>query len=86
MARLVMFVASGPISYDDTVKSEKWKTSMDLEMEAIERNDPWKLIDFPIAGKNIGLKWVYETKFNENRENDKYKARLVAKDILNSMG
>lgn len=29
--------------------------------------------------KKIRVKWVYKTKFNENEEADKYKARLVEK-------
>jgi hypothetical protein len=29
--------------------------------------------------KKIRVKWVYKTKFNENEEVDKYKARLVEK-------
>ena len=33
----------------------------------------------PLGGKTIGVKWVFKTKFNKNREVDKYKARLVAK-------
>ena len=30
------------------------------------------------GGKKVGVKWIYKTKFNENREVNKYNARLVA--------
>ena len=52
---------------------------MDDEINAIERNDTWELIDLPKGHKIIGVKWVYKTKLKENGEIDKHKARLVAK-------
>jgi hypothetical protein len=35
------------------------------KIEAIERKNTWDLIDLPIVKTNIGIKWVYKTKFNE---------------------
>ena len=51
---------------------------MDLEPEAINKNDTQELTKLPQGGKKVGVKWIYKTKFNENREVDKCKARLVA--------
>ena len=51
---------------------------MDLEIEAIEWNETWDLIDLLNVIKKIGVKWVFKTKLNENGEIDKYTARLVA--------
>ena len=47
---------------------------MDVEIEAIKRNDTWELTDLPTEAKKVGLKWGYKIKFNENGEVDKYKA------------
>lgn len=33
----------------------------------------------PSGLKPIGVKWVFKTKLNENKEIDKFKARLMAK-------
>lgn len=52
---------------------------MHVKIEVIERNDTWELIDLTIEWKKIKVKWVYKTKFNENREVDKCKFQLVAK-------
>jgi len=52
---------------------------MDEEIEVIEKNDTWDLVDFPKDKNLIGVKWVYKTKLNEKGEIDISKARLVAK-------
>lgn len=59
---------------------------MDVEIEAIKRNDTWELTELPEGGKKIGVKWVYKTKFNENGEVDKHKARLVVKGYSQQHG
>ena len=35
---------------------------MDEEIEAIEKNDTWDLVDLPKDKNLIGVKWVYKTK------------------------
>ena len=59
---------------------------MDDEIEAIERNDTWELINLPKGHKTIGVKWVFKTKLKENGEVDKYKACLVAKGYKQEYG
>ena len=59
---------------------------MDMETKVIVKNETWELIQLPKRAKKIGVKWVYKTKLNENREVDKYKARLVAKDYAQEHG
>lgn len=75
-----------PVSFEEAVKSDKWKKAMDLEIEAIERNNTWELVDLPKGSKRIGVKWVYKTKLNEKGEIEKYKARLVAKGFSQREG
>lgn len=84
--QLAMFAIADPIHFDDAVKSEKWRKAMDVEIEAIKRNDTWELTELPEGGKKIGVKWVYKTKFNENGEVDKHKARLVVKGYSQQHG
>ncbi|GKA99022.1 retrovirus-related pol polyprotein from transposon TNT 1-94, partial [Tanacetum coccineum] len=75
-----------PTTFEDAVKSEKWRHAMDQEIQAIERNNTWELTTLPYGGKSIRVKWVYKTKLNENGEVDKYKARLVAKGCSQEYG
>ncbi|CAL9014135.1 unnamed protein product [Prunus brigantina] len=65
MAHLALFAEFDPITYEEAVKSDKWKKAMDAEIEAIERNNTWELIEMPPKGKVIGVKWIYKTKLNE---------------------
>ncbi|MFS7952191.1 putative RNA-directed DNA polymerase [Helianthus anomalus] len=52
---------------------------MNVEMEALLRNQTWNVVDLPANRKPIGCKWVYKIKYKANGEIERYKARLVAK-------
>jgi hypothetical protein len=86
LAYLALFTDGDPITFAEAVKSEKWRKAMDQEIQAIEKNDTWDLTVLPSEGKTIGVKWVFKTKFNENREVEKYKARLIAKGYCQQQG
>ena len=59
---------------------EKWKKSMDEEMQSLVKNHTWKLARLPKGKKEIGCKWFYAQKEGFPSKNDvRYKARLVAK-------
>jgi hypothetical protein len=81
-----VFIASEPVFYEEAVKQEHWVNAMDEEIDSIERNDTWDLVDLPKNKKPIGVKWVYKTKLNEKGEIDRYKARLVAKGFSQQPG
>ena len=82
---LAMFT-SNPVHFEEVVKHDKWRTAMDMEIQAIERNNTWELTDLPKGVKKIRVKWVYKTKLKENGEVDKLKARLVAKGYVQQQG
>lgn len=70
---------SDPISFNEAIKSARWRNVMDLEIEAIERNNTRELVELPEGEKLVGVKWIYKTKVNEKGEIDKFKTHLVAK-------
>ncbi|CAL2245782.1 unnamed protein product [Prunus armeniaca] len=86
IAQFALFVGNDPNTLDDAVKSLKWRKAMDLEIQAIERNNTWELVDLPKGEKTVGVKWILKTKFKENGEIDKHKARLVAKGYTQKYG
>ena len=71
--------ASEPTWFEDAVQKKEWNDAMKAEINAIEKNKTWRLVDLPPGNEAIGLKWVYKSKFNSDGSLQKHKARLVAK-------
>ncbi|KAI3768676.1 hypothetical protein L2E82_19506 [Cichorium intybus] len=78
-ANMMKMADQDPVYYDEAIKEPKWKIAMDREIEMIEKNETWSLVDLPKEAKCIGVKWVFKTKLNEKGEVQKHKARLVAR-------
>ncbi|CAL8133801.1 unnamed protein product [Prunus armeniaca] len=68
-----------PESFEEADLDESWRNAMKAELEMIEKNNTWKLVDKPFGKPIIGVKWVYKTKLNLDGSVQKNKARLVAK-------
>lgn len=83
---MMMMIENDPTSFEEAVKSTKWREAMSSEIEAIERNQTWELAILPEGIKPIGVKWVFKTKLNENGNVEKFKARLVAKGYAQRHG
>ena len=49
------------------------------EIEALNRNQTWKLVQLPRVKKTVGCRWIYKIKYNSDGTVERYKARLVAK-------
>ncbi|CAJ2662747.1 unnamed protein product [Trifolium pratense] len=86
LVHLAFNAETEPVNFEDAVKDEKWLTSMNEEIESIERNDTWKLVNLPNGKKAIGVKWVYKVKVNPKGETIRHKARLVVKGFLQKEG
>lgn len=59
--------------------SEHWVKAMTSELEALNKNGTWSIIDFPPHIKPIGNKWVFKVKHKVNGTIERYKSRLVTK-------
>eukprot|EP00253_Pinus_taeda_P031342 PITA_31342 len=57
-------VRNDPIHFKDAVKEEKWVLEMEEEIEAVEKNDTWELVNLLQGKYVVGVKWVYNTKRN----------------------
>jgi hypothetical protein len=57
------------ISTDDNY----WMDAMHDEMESLEKNGTWDLLQLPKGKKIVRWKWIFK------RKEERYKARLVAK-------
>lgn len=56
------------------------------ELNSIEKNQTWELIQLPDGKKAIDVKWVFKLKSNREGKVVKHKARLVARGFLHKEG
>ena len=71
-----------PRTVKEAVNSEDsklWKKAMVEEMDALDKNEAWDIVELPAGRKSVGSKWLFKKKFNAEGKVEKYKARLVAK-------
>lgn len=52
---------------------------MAQELQALEDNKTWDIVQLPAEKKSIGCQWVYKVKLKADGTMERYKARLVAK-------
>nr|GEY25728.1 putative ribonuclease H-like domain-containing protein [Tanacetum cinerariifolium] len=68
-----------PSSFEQALKSEKWKKAMDDEMKALKKNKTWVQCALPQGKKQVGCRWIFTVKYKPDGTVECYKARLVAK-------
>jgi hypothetical protein len=76
---LFALMSCQPTSFKEAAKEPHWVQAMNQEIESIEKNKTWDLVDLPRHKKSIGVKCVYKTKVNEKGKIEKHKERLVDK-------
>ena len=75
-----------PTIFEDAMGNAEWESAMDEEMDALDGNKTWELVDLPTRKKPIGCKWVYKVKHNVDGSVSRHKARLVAKGYAQTYG
>ncbi|KAI5342160.1 hypothetical protein L3X38_010035 [Prunus dulcis] len=68
-----------PENFEEASRDKAWQQAIEAEMEMIEKNETWELVDRPSEKPVISVKWVYKTKLNLDGSIQKHKARLVVK-------
>lgn len=58
---------------------EKWRLAMDSEMASLVENGVYELVERPEGKKVLGCRWIFRIKTDENGNQVKHKARVVAK-------
>jgi hypothetical protein len=75
-----------PASFTEVEHSPSWRKAMMEEMDSIEENGTWSLVDLPPDRKPIGVKWVFKVKRDKHGAMSKYKAHLVVKGYVQRHG
>ena len=63
----------------EAIVDDNWIIAMQEELNQLERNNVWKLVEKPENYPVIGTKWVFRNKLDEHDIIIRNKARLVAK-------
>ncbi|KAL8131242.1 hypothetical protein AgCh_007242 [Apium graveolens] len=71
---LLLLSVEEPSNYTQAIQEVKWKKAMKYELESIEKNKTWSLVDLPPGREAKGLKWVFKVKKDTNRAIIKHKA------------
>ena len=77
---------SEPKSWQEAIEHPQWRDAMEKELDSIDRNETWTLVDRPRHKKVIGTKWIFRTKLKADGTLDKYKARLVVQGFQQKHG
>lgn len=64
-------------SYKEAVLLDVWKKAMRFEIDALELNKTWDLVELPPGKIALGCKWVFRIKLKADGTLERYKARLV---------
>ncbi|PKU87215.1 Retrovirus-related Pol polyprotein from transposon TNT 1-94 [Dendrobium catenatum] len=67
-----------PTNYNTAAKHHEWRTAMNNEFYALQKNGTWTLVKPPPNSSILGCKWTYRIKKHANGTIAKHKARLVA--------
>lgn len=83
---LLLMLNNEPRNYGEAREVKEWIRACKEEIQSIEKNNTWVLVDLPPGATPIGLKWIFKIKRNADGTINKYKARLVAKSYVQQYG
>jgi len=66
-----------PRSFHEAVKDPSRREAMATEIEALELNKTWTIVNLAPGRRPINCKWVYKVKYNFDGTIERYKAQLV---------
>jgi 2-hydroxychromene-2-carboxylate isomerase len=67
-------------------QSREWKIAIREQLQSLEANHTWDVVNKPDAANCIYTKWVFNVKMLPNGQIDKYKARLCARGFTQQYG
>ena len=67
-----------PVNPKTTIDDPEWKKTMDVEYDALIKNNTWTLVDPSFDAHIITCKWIFKNNYNPDGSLQRRKARLVA--------
>ena len=72
-------ISAEPTCYTLAMKDPKWRVAMNLEFDALLKNQTWELVPSHVGRNIVGCKLVFQIKRLVDGSVEWYKARLVVK-------
>ncbi|RVW31481.1 hypothetical protein CK203_051170 [Vitis vinifera] len=66
-----------PKTSSEAPNGKEWKQVMRAEMEALEKNGTWDVVESPSEKSPMGYKWVFIVKYKVDGSLEIYKTRLI---------
>ena len=66
-----------PTRFAQAIKDKQWVEAMNKDIEELENNKTWKVVELPPKENVVGCKWVYRTKYKADGSIEHFKPRLV---------
>ncbi|XP_020099512.1 uncharacterized protein LOC109717956 [Ananas comosus] len=83
---LCLHLNEEPLTVEEALQKDVWRTAINEEIRAIEKNKTWKLTSLPIGHKASRVRWIYKIKHSADGQIIQYKAQLVAKGYKQEKG
>ena len=75
-----------PATVQEALSHPGWKSAMDAEFQALQRNKTWDLVPYNEDMNVVHNKWVFRVKYKADGTVERLKARLVAKGFQQLVG
>ncbi|RDX88558.1 putative mitochondrial protein, partial [Mucuna pruriens] len=75
-----------PTSVQEALKDNNWVKAMKEEIETLEKNSTWEIVDRPKDKRVVSCRWIYVLKCKFDGTLERYKARLVDKGYTKTYG
>ena len=74
-----------PLTYEEVVEEYGRAQAMDLEIECIEKDHTWEVVDLLEDKDVISVKWIYETKQDDDGNVQKQKERMIIRGFTQQL-
>lgn len=75
-----------PRTIHEALGHSEWRSALQEEMNALQKNRTWEIVDLPKEKKKVGCKWIFTVKCKNDGSIERYKARLAAKGFTQTNG